>query len=189
MMSIQEITVTSNYKNQLIQAYTEPRYIEYLQNKFGWSVTIIKTISWKCLSMAVRRINRSVILTKVSNDVLPTVETLKKYKYQNSDKCVLCDMTETRDHMIQCKAESRCRWRVSLSTALGKKMKALETKYEVEEIFMTALCDWMENNEVDINKFPPRFKAALSSKDHIGSRQVFSGKLSQHWLRLQGDVY
>jgi hypothetical protein len=47
-------------------------------------------------------------------------------------------------------------------------MKALETKYKVEETFMTALCDWMENNEVDINKFPPRFKAALPSQDHIG---------------------
>jgi hypothetical protein len=67
-------------------------------------------------------------------------------------------------------------------------MKALETKYKVEETFMTALCDWMENNEADINKFPPRFKAALSSQDHIGWQQVFSGKLSQHWLRLQGDV-
>jgi hypothetical protein len=140
------------------------------------------------LSLAVRQINRSVILTKVSNDILSTAETLKKYKYQNSDKCVLCDKTETRDHMIQCKAESRCRWRVSLSTALRKKMKALETEYEVEETFTTALCDWMENNEVDINKFPSRFKAALSSQEHIGWRQVFLGKLSQHWLRLQGDV-
>jgi hypothetical protein len=41
-------------------------------------------------------------------------------------------------------------------------MKSLETKYEVEETFTTALCDWMEN-EVDINKFPSRFKAALAS--------------------------
>jgi hypothetical protein len=188
MLSIREITVTSDYKNQLIRAYTEPRYIECLQNKFGWSDTVINTIAWKSLSLAVRRINRSVILTKVSNDLLPTAETLKKFKYQNSDKCVLCDKTETRDHMIQCKAESRCRWRVSLSTALRKKMKALEMKYDVEETFMTALCDWMENNEVDINKFSPRFKAALTSQDHIGWRQVFSGKLSQAWLRLQGDV-
>jgi hypothetical protein len=129
-----------------------------------------------------------VILTKVSNDLLPTAETLKKYNYQNSDKCVLCDKTETRDHMIQCKAESRCRWRVSLSKALRKKKKSLETKYEVEETFTTALCDWMENNEVDINKFPSKFKAALASQEHIGWRHVLSGKLSQHWLRLQGDV-
>jgi hypothetical protein len=110
MLSIRDITVTSDYKNQLIRAYTEPRYIEYLQNKFGWSDTIINTIAWISLSLAVRRINRSVILTKVSNGLLPTAETLKKYNYQNSDKCVLCDKTETRDHMIQYKAESRCRW-------------------------------------------------------------------------------
>jgi hypothetical protein len=67
-------------------------------------------------------------------------------------------------------------------------MKSLETKYKVEETFMTALCDWMENNEVDINKFPSRFKDALASQEHIGWRQVFLGKLSQHWLQLQGDV-
>jgi hypothetical protein len=28
----------------------------------------------------------------------------------------------------------------------------------------------------------------LASQEHIGWRQVFSGKLSQNWLRLQGDV-
>jgi hypothetical protein len=67
-------------------------------------------------------------------------------------------------------------------------MKLLETKCTVEETFMTALCDWMENNEVDINKFPSRFKAALASQEHIGWHQVFSEKLSQHWLQLQGDV-
>jgi hypothetical protein len=30
MLSIREITVTSDYKNQLIQAYTEQQYIEYI---------------------------------------------------------------------------------------------------------------------------------------------------------------
>jgi hypothetical protein len=47
-------------------------------------------------------------------------------------------------------------------------MKSLEMKYEVEETFTTALCDWMENNEVDMNKFPSKFKAALASQEHIG---------------------
>ena len=188
MLSIRDISVTSDYKNQLIRAYTEPRYIEHLQNKFGWSDAIIGTIAWKSLSLAARRLNSSVLLTKVCNDLLPTAETLKKYKYQNSDKCVLCDRIETRDHMIQCKAASRVKWRISLSTALRKKMKTLTTNYEVEETFMTALCDWMENNKVDRSKFPPRFKAALKTQDHIGWRHVFSGKISQHWLKLQGDV-
>jgi hypothetical protein len=67
-------------------------------------------------------------------------------------------------------------------------MKALDMKLDVEETFMMALCDWMENNEVDISKFPPRFKDALKSRNHIGWQQVFSGKLSQHWLQLQGNI-
>jgi hypothetical protein len=180
MLSIRNISVTSDCKNQLILAYTEPRYIEYLQNRFGWSDEIIGTIAWKCLSLAVRRIHQSVLLTKVCNDLLVTAETLAKYKYQQSNRCTLCDKIETRDHMIQCKADSRCRWRV--------KLKATATKFEVEETLTTAFCDWMENGEVDISKFPPKFKPALKSQEHIGWRHVFSGKLSQHWLRLQGDV-
>lgn len=42
---------------------------------------------------------------------------------------------------------------------------------------MTALCE-----------FPPKFKAALQPYDHIGWRHIFSGKLSQQWLLLQGDI-
>jgi len=67
-------------------------------------------------------------------------------------------------------------------------MKSLSTKYSVEETFMTALCDWMEHGAVNFEKFPIEHKAALQSQDHIGWRHIFSGKLSQKWLALQGDV-
>ena len=42
------ISVTSNYRKQLIGAYVEPNYIEYLlQYKFGWSNDTITGIAWK----------------------------------------------------------------------------------------------------------------------------------------------
>jgi len=189
MLSIRTISVTSDYRNQLIRAYTEPRYIEYVQNRFGWSDDVIHSIAWKCLTLAARRINRSVLMTKVCNDLLPTAVTLQQQKYQYSDRCNMCDGVETRDHMIQCKAESRAAWRVRFMTALRRKMKALSTKFEVEETLGTALCDWMEHGRVEISKFPPKFEAALKSQETIGWRHVFAGKLSQQWLRLQGDVH
>jgi hypothetical protein len=74
-------------------------------------------------------------------------------------------------------------------SALRRKMKALSTKFAVEETFGTALCDWMEHGKVVISSFPPKFEAALKSQERIGWRHIFSGKLSQHWLRLQGDVH
>ena len=71
---------------------------------------------------------------------------------------------------------------------MRKKMKIIDTKFDVAETFMTALCDWMENGAVDTTNFPLKFGAALLSQEHIGWRHVFSGKLSQQWLQLQGDV-
>jgi hypothetical protein len=99
-------SITIDYKNQLIRAYTEPRYIEYLQNRFGWADDIIGIIAWKCLALAAQRINRTVLLTKVCNDLLPTALTLQEQTYQGSNRCSLCYYIDTRDHMIQCKAVS-----------------------------------------------------------------------------------
>jgi len=95
MLSIRNISITSDYKNQLIRAYTEPKYIEYLQNRFGWADDVIGVIAWKCLALATRRISRTVILTKVCNDLLPTAVTLQEHKYQHHNRCSVCDCIET----------------------------------------------------------------------------------------------
>jgi hypothetical protein len=52
-------------------------------------------ISWKCLSLAIKRINRDVLITKVCNDLFPTADTLCKMKYQHHDTCILCHQPET----------------------------------------------------------------------------------------------
>jgi len=111
MLSIRGISITSNYRRQLIRAYVEPEYIQYLQYRFSWSNEIIEVIAWKCLSLAIQRIDRDVLITKVCNDLLPTAETLYKMRYQHHDTCILCHNQETRDHIIRCKSMSRIKWR------------------------------------------------------------------------------
>jgi hypothetical protein len=82
MLSIGGISVTSNYRKQLIRAFVDPEYIEYLQYKFGWSNETITGIAWKCLKLlAIQRINQDVLLTKICNDLLPTAAALCKRKY------------------------------------------------------------------------------------------------------------
>lgn len=75
---IQNQAVTSNYRHHLIKAYTEPRYIYYLQGANGWSESTIWSIAWKSLSLGITRINRPVIVTKICNRILPTAVNLKK---------------------------------------------------------------------------------------------------------------
>ena len=185
MLSIRGISITSNYRKQLIRAYVEPEYIQYLQYKFQWSNEVIEIVSWKCLSLAIQRINRDVLITKICNDLLPTADTLCRMKYQHHDTCVLCNNHETRDHMIRCTAKSRIKWRNQYLNAIRKKLNSLETEYAITEALCSAIAAWLEFGEVDISKFPIRFANAILSQERIGWRHFFAGKISQEWLQLQ----
>ena len=64
-LSIAGVDVTINYKTILVQASTEPRYLEHLQNHFSWEDTVIKTLAWKSLSIALRQIHQACLCTKI----------------------------------------------------------------------------------------------------------------------------
>ena len=82
VINIRGLTITSNLRHQLQKAYLEPQYIGHLQHKNKWSNTIISSIAWRCLALAIRRIQRDVLLVKICNDLLPTAVSRKKRKYQ-----------------------------------------------------------------------------------------------------------
>jgi hypothetical protein len=130
MLSIRGISITSNYRKQLIRAYIEPEYIQY---RFSWPEDIIEVIAWKCLSLAIQRIDRDVLITKVCNDLLPTADTLCKMRYQYHDTCILCHNHETRDHIIRCTAPSKVRWRQLCICALRKRLDTMEMEFALKE--------------------------------------------------------
>jgi hypothetical protein len=187
MLAIRGISITSNYRKQLIRAYVEPEYIQYLQYRFSWSNEIIEGIAWKCLALAIQRINRDVLITKVCNDLLPTAETLCKMKYQYHDTCILCHKQETRDHILRCNAPSRIKWRQQYIGALRKRMDKMETEFSLKETLSTAIAEWLETGEVDVSKYPIKYANAIISQERIGWRHFFSGKISQEWAKLQNN--
>ena len=89
MISIRGISITSNIFKQLVRAYTEPRYMGYLQLKYNWSDTTIQSIAWKSLALAIERIDRDVLLTKICNNILPTFRQLHRFGMHSSSKCPL----------------------------------------------------------------------------------------------------
>ena len=115
---IQNYAVTSNYRHQLIRAYTEPRYIEFLQETNGWSDNTVQVIAWKSLSLGINRINRTVLVTKICNRLLPTAVNLKKWHWQSHDSCTLCKQKETMEHLIQCPHPSQNTWRIQYISKL-----------------------------------------------------------------------
>ena len=145
VLHIRGVTITSNFRHQLQRAYVEPRYVFYLQNKFGWSNATAEIIAWKSLSIGIRRTRREVLTTKVCNDLMPTATSLKKRKYQFNDQCCLCGREETRDHMIRCKDETRLKWRRKYIRLIRQRMEHLETDFGLKEMFCNAVIDWFQD--------------------------------------------
>ena len=46
------------------------KYIEYLQYRFAWHTEVIKDIAWKPFTLAIERIERKVVVTKLINRIL-----------------------------------------------------------------------------------------------------------------------
>ena len=189
MISIRGISVTSNIFKQLIRAYVEPRYIGHLQDKFKWNDSEVNIIAWKCLALAIQRIDRSVLITKICNDYLPTHQHLNKIGYYRSNKCPLCKADETTEHIIRCPAHSRTQWRCGLLNKLRETMKFRHTHDDLSETLTTIIATWMEHGIVDVNKFPDKYHNAINSQQNIGWNQLFMGRISQEWIQLYEDSY
>ena len=78
VLEINGMTVTSNIRHHLIKAYAEPKYMRYLQRKNKWNRKTVQSIAWKCLNLGLKRLDRTVVLVKICNNLLPTATTLQK---------------------------------------------------------------------------------------------------------------
>lgn len=51
VLEINDMTITSNIRHQFIKAYSEPKYLQYLQDKYKWNNKTVHGIAWKCLNL------------------------------------------------------------------------------------------------------------------------------------------
>ena len=78
----------------------------HMSNQNKWEDNTILDIAWKSLSLAAQQIKKSLPLTMVCTNFLPTSSTLQKRSYQDMDECVLCHQQENQDYLIQCNGAS-----------------------------------------------------------------------------------
>ena len=184
MVTIRGVSVTSNLFRQLVRSYTEPQYISYMKEKYQWTDFTINNIAWKCLSLAIQRIDRNVLTTKICNDILPTMHHLYRCGMANNNKCKLCEERETREHMLHCKHPSRTKWKITFIDKLRKLMKQRNTGGALQDLLATALTQWLDTGKVDVDSFPQSFHNAINTQSMIGWMNFFGGRISKHWLTL-----
>ena len=146
-------TITSNYCKHLINAYIKPMFLGYLQQKNEWEDNTIIDIVWKSLSLLAQWINKSVLLTKLCNNIPTTASTLQKWNYQDTDKCVSCYQHKNRNHLIWCNWTSRLVWHIKLIVVLRRTLIKLKTHWKLSDKLCSVLTEWMDKGYIDIKTF------------------------------------
>ena len=187
MLIINGTSITSDYKNQLLRAYVEPKYMEHLQNKFHWSTPTIRLIAWDALANSLRRIYRPCLTTKICNDLLPVASRLEKWHHQSHSQCASCGHRETSLHMYICNAPSRIKWRRQFVKALRDRLLLIKTVPGLIDVLCSCISDWFEIHLVLPQKYPPKYHSAIITQTKIGWFQIFTGHISQEWELLENQ--
>ena len=72
-------------------------------------------------------------------------------------------------------------------TKLRKRLDKHKANHELKETICMVIADWMENNKVDINKFPQKYHDAMITQENIGWFHMFAGHISQEWIKLHKE--
>ena len=182
MLDIHGVSITSKVFHNLVDAYTRPLYMSCVQKKFEWDDTTVNAIAWDSLSLALKRIDRRVLTTKICNSLLPTKSFLFNTSQLSTNTCPLCTCEETREHLLRCNHPSRVEWRRKVVKDLRSTLTHKNTGYAVIETMASAVTEWLDTGEVGIQSYPQSFRKVLLSQTDIGWHHLFNGKLSTLWF-------
>ena len=183
MLDIKGVSITSRLFHQLVREHTKETLLQQIQTKEKWDNVTAASIEWKSLSIAITRIDRNVVITKVCNGILPTMKVLHKTKQSFSKKCPLCPQIESQEHMLLCNDASRLNLRRTLVKNIWIEAKKIQTCDTLTDHLCSVITEWLDTGVVQVQRYPKPIRATLLSQTDIGWYNMFRGRLSNQWLQ------
>jgi hypothetical protein len=189
-------TITSRYPAAIRKAYSGPALQLYIQKRHGWSDSTFQSINWTAHGQVLRNhITLRIHYSKLVHDILPTFAYLNKMD-KGKRCCPRCAHPhEDRDHIIQCPHRTRNKWRHGLLTNILEICINQHTYEPLLHLLQDALRGWMYHNNPDqefilsYQPYPHELHLLIRQQNKIGWRQLFQGRFSQEWSRIQSDYY
>jgi hypothetical protein len=143
-------------------------------------------VDWPVHAAALRaRPKRSVQLTKLCHEILPTAARVNKYDARHSPQCPRChDHLESIDHLLQCPAPARLEWTVSTLRHLAAvSVKRSDHHDIILDIYVSGLEHWMSGTPLLSSDYPATFHDLIASQESIGWNQLLRGRVSILWAK------
>ena len=159
---------------------------DHLQAHHQWSTKTLHDIDWIAYGRARSRLDdeKKVFTTKLCLNWLP-VGTRMHRCGASSDECILCGLTETRDHIFQC--PHRQEWRDKFITKLDKKLRGLETAADIRHSFISNIQTWL--NETPRTDNLAQETTVRHEQTEIGWDKAFLAYISEDWSNSQDSLY
>ena len=180
-------TITSNFRATLRRLATFENLRQYHCTKYDWSESVFESVDWLAHSRAINsHFSRRHFLLKFIHDWLPLGYQKSRYADFYSDTCPLCSTTlETRSHFLQCPNRD---WFGNLADDLRSKWHDLEVDPLIRTLLMEFFLSYISQTTPSFPTVPHAYHHAILSQLAIGHEQVFLGRFSSHWAKLQ-DQY
>ena len=185
-------TCTSHIPSALRTAETSLPLAKYIRTRNQWTQQQFDSVNWDALQQAIKKKNRSRIhITKLVHDILPTNKTVHRQnpKAQRCQQCNECPQ-EDRDHIMRCGEDQRALWRADTIVTIESRCKTLHTDPALTRILVSGINLWFQGKEtVSFSDVNPKYHRLVAQQNSIGWRQLFNGRMSTEWARLQDDYY
>ena len=184
ILHCQDGTITSKYRSILRRLSTFERSSHYLCNKFNWSNETFNSVDWVAHGRAINaNFPLRHFIIKYIHDWLPLGHLRSRYASFYQDSCPLCPTTlETWSHFLRCPHRQ---WSVTLFSDLDKLWNSLHADPTITLLLSECLRSWLQDTSPSISLVSSVYQRALLSQITIGIDQLFMGRFSSHWSRLQ----
>lgn len=187
---INDIPITSKYRENLRDAYNSQHLRTYMQEKYQWCDQVIDDIWWEGHNRALKKLSHADRLTiqKYNFHHLPTLRREKLKHTTTSDFCPHCHINEqeTDDHILLCtsppRMEAKKHWERIIYDYLSKEF----TPFAVKQAIMLAIHNWLllqpiPNIDTTLPHLHPDVKTAYKAQSAIGWDQLIRGRCSHLW--------
>ena len=180
-------TITYKLKPTLYYQATGPELKLYIANKYGWDKDNVERVDWKAHRAAINRTGISKThITKLVHNILPTNDRVHKFNQIQPEKCPYCQVSvEDRDHVICCRNPECNKQRTALKESLSKMLERLHTDPILHEILISGLTAWFDGKPLKPSNYPEEYRQLILQQNRLKWRQLFNGRMSKEWCRLQ----
>ena len=185
--------LTSKFKDKLRTRSTGPSLAEYIRSKNQWDHCTFDAVNWAAHGKAMKsRLPKRVHHTKFLHEALPTYHHLNNMDGGNR-RCIGCGTCdETTDHIFRCSAPSRENWRATWWAKLDAFHSEHGTHPLLRYVLREAITQWFQPGapeKLSTIVFPQEVRNLIQQQNAIGWRQIFRGRFSGKWQRLQNAYY